>query len=77
MAAGSASETEHHLTVACDLGLVDETIASRLIDRVIEVRRMLFGLHRALVAAETNEVKPPIPSGETEADDRDSELETD
>jgi four helix bundle protein len=52
IAAGSATETEHHLTVAGDLGLIDGSTASRLTDRVIELRRMLFGLHRALVAAQ-------------------------
>lgn len=52
IAAGSTSETEHHLMVACDLGLIEVSIASRLTDRIVEVRRMLFGLHRALVSAD-------------------------
>ena len=60
IAAGSTTETEHHLTVACDLGLVEETIAARLIDRVVEMRRMLYGLHRALLAAEARETAPTM-----------------
>jgi four helix bundle protein len=52
IAAGSTSEAEHHLVVAGDLGLVDASIGARLVDRLIEVRRMLFGLRRALLAAE-------------------------
>jgi four helix bundle protein len=52
MAAASASEAEHHLIVASDLGLIEEGISLRLTTRIIEVRRMLFGLRRALLAAE-------------------------
>jgi hypothetical protein len=52
MAAASASETEHHLAVAADLGLLDDTVANRLMLRAQEIRRMLFGLRRALLTAE-------------------------
>jgi four helix bundle protein len=58
MAASSASETEHHLNVACDLGLIEPSSAARLTDRVIEVRKMLFGLHRALLSAD-DDTRPP------------------
>lgn len=60
IAAGSTSETEHHLTVACDLGLIEPGIAARLSDRVVEVRRMLFGLRRALLAAD-DDMRTPEP----------------
>ncbi|NUP55769.1 MAG: four helix bundle protein [Gemmatimonadaceae bacterium] len=62
MAASSATETEHHLTVAGDLGLVEIGIVSRLVDRVVEVRRMLYGLHRALIAADEEEPREPTKS---------------
>src|SRR5258708_3285585 len=52
IAAGSSSEVEHHLIVAGDLGLVDPAAAAEIVTRVVQVRRMLFGLHRALLAAE-------------------------
>lgn len=52
IAAGSASEAEHHLTVCGDLGVLDVPVAARLIGQVAEIRRMLFGLRRALVNAE-------------------------
>ena len=55
IAIASASETEHHLTVAGDLGLADSATLERLIDRVIEIRKMLFGLRRALLAADARD----------------------
>jgi four helix bundle protein len=66
MAAASASEAEHHLIVASDLGLVEPRISERLVGRIIEVRRMLFGLRRALLVAEadgsgTGSAKPLDP----------------
>ena len=61
IAIASANEVEHHLTVALDLGLVDRTIGRRIVGRCIEVRRMLFGLRRALLraAAEHGASAPP------------------
>jgi hypothetical protein len=41
------------LSVCCDLGLVDGTIGGHLMGRCAEVRRMLFGLRRALIATES------------------------
>ena len=55
IAAGSASETEHHLTIALDLGVIGDPVAARLVSRTIEVRRMLFGLRRALLSREVRE----------------------
>lgn len=55
MAISSASEVEHHLTVCTDLGLVDSIIVERLAERTVEVRRMLFGLRRALLEADSDE----------------------
>lgn len=52
MAAASASELEHHLTVAEDLGMLEETIGARLKARTGELRRMLFALRKALLEYE-------------------------
>ena len=52
IAIGSTSEVEHHLRVCSDLGLVDASIVDRLSTRAVEIRRMLFGLRRALLAAD-------------------------
>jgi four helix bundle protein len=52
MAAASASETEHHLTVALDLGVLGQPVVAGLTARTVEVRRMLFGLRRALLSAD-------------------------
>lgn len=49
MAIASASEVEHHLMHADDLGVLDRVAAMQLIERVVEIRRMLFGLRRALL----------------------------
>jgi four helix bundle protein len=51
MAIASASEVEHHLIQSDDLGVLDRVAAERLIERVVEVRRMLYGLRRALLDA--------------------------
>jgi four helix bundle protein len=74
IAIASANEVEHHLIVALDLSLVDQTIGRRIIGRCVEVRRMLFGLRRALLRAaaergaltrptdgESHEAEPPTP----------------
>ena len=50
MAIASTSEVEHHLMQSCDLGVLDGVIATQLIERAVEIRRMLFGLRRALLA---------------------------
>lgn len=50
MAIASASEVEHHLNVCDDLGLIERATIERLIDRVTQLRRMLFGLRRTLLA---------------------------
>jgi len=49
MAIASASEVEHHLHVAADLGVIDHAAQDRALGRCMEVRRMLYGLHRALL----------------------------
>jgi len=50
MAIGSASEVEHHLKVCDDLGLIERARIDQLVDRVTQLRRMLFGLRRSLLA---------------------------
>jgi four helix bundle protein len=49
MAAGSAGEVQHHVIAAGDLGLIGAPVAARLLERVIEVRRMLYGLRRVVL----------------------------
>jgi four helix bundle protein len=48
IAIGSASELEAQILLASDVGLVASDSASRLAQRVDDVRRMLNGLHRRL-----------------------------
>ena len=55
IAAASASEVEHHLIVAGDLGVIERAELARLRADVVTVRRMLFGLRRALLAREAEE----------------------
>jgi four helix bundle protein len=55
MAIASSNEVEHHLQVSNDLGLLDEPAFGRVLARSIEVRRMLFGFHKALLRAEKTE----------------------
>ena len=52
IAAASSSEVEHHLNVASDLGLIDGAIVAQMVARVVEIRRMLCGLRRALLSAQ-------------------------
>ena len=51
IAAGSASELQYHLLLATDLGYIAADIYQPLHQQVIEVKRMLNGLHRSLKAA--------------------------
>ena len=55
IAAASTSEVEHHLIVAEDLGVIESPVLARLRADVVMVRRMLFGLRRALLAREAEE----------------------
>ena len=55
IAAASTSEVEHHLIVAGDLGVIEPPVLARLRADVVMVRRMLFGLRRALLAREAEE----------------------
>jgi four helix bundle protein len=48
IAGGSAAETEHHLIVAIETGVLDPQIGTELLDRVTVVRRMLRVLGRKL-----------------------------
>jgi four helix bundle protein len=65
MAIASASEVEHHLKVCDDLGLIERAVIEQLVDRVTQLRRMLFGLRRTLLAKDaqrgTREGSPPVP----------------
>lgn len=48
---GSANETECHLLIALDLGLVPAADVEGLLQGTDEVRRMLIGLRRRLTRA--------------------------
>ena len=67
MAIASANEVETHLQTARDLGVMGEPAHARSVDRCVEVRRMLFGLHKALMQADAREqnsgrVRHDVPS---------------
>jgi four helix bundle protein len=55
MAIASSSELEHHLGMSRDLGMLDELTHDRLNGEAIGIRRMLFGLRRALLLREQEE----------------------
>ena len=48
IAMGSLSELEYHLIVAKDITLVTERDFNRLTEKLIDIRKMLTGLHRRL-----------------------------
>ena len=50
IAMGSVSETEYHLLLSHDLKLLDTSDYEQLVDRVVEVKRMLSGLIEKLRA---------------------------
>jgi four helix bundle protein len=81
MAIASASEVEHHLRTAADLGIIGEAPHARGLTQCIEVRRMLYGLRRALVEAEANEravrIQKAPPSSRLTEDSITRRLETD
>lgn len=60
MAIASASEVEHHLRVCDDLGLVERVVVEQLVDRVTQLRRVLFGLRRSLLARDARRSEPPV-----------------
>ena len=48
IAAGSAAETEHHLIVAIETGIMASGDAEAFLERITSVRRMLFALIKRL-----------------------------
>ena len=48
MASGSASEVENSIQRAFDLGLIAEAEYTSLTVDIIEIRKMLYGLHKRL-----------------------------
>lgn len=48
LAAGSAAETEHHLEVARDVGVIDSLVCEDFLARVGSIRRMLRALSAKL-----------------------------
>ena len=57
MASGSACETEYHLLLAHDLGLIDDQKHNHLDESINEIKRMLVGLTRFL----KNEAADAVP----------------
>jgi four helix bundle protein len=43
---GSASELEYQVMVSFDLGFLDESTPDRLLETIIEVKRMLVSFHK-------------------------------
>jgi len=62
MAIASASEVEHHLRTASDLGVIGEAAHKKALDQCIEVRRMLFGLRKTLLQADARERQTHAPA---------------
>jgi four helix bundle protein len=61
---GSATETENHLLLAGDYGAIEKPAADALKKEVKDVRKMLTGLVKTLVAdASSAPRKPRPPSG--------------
>jgi four helix bundle protein len=48
MSAGSASELESHLIMARDVEFIDKAMVAQLLEQLVEVRKMLFGLIKYL-----------------------------
>jgi four helix bundle protein len=48
---GSLSELEYHLMVASDTELISHVSFQSLFDQVVDVRKMLNGFHRRLIAS--------------------------
>jgi four helix bundle protein len=67
MAISSTSEVEHHLSVCVDLGLMEATISDRLAARCVEIRRMLFGLRRALLTTPRDDREDDKPLREADS----------
>ena len=55
IAAGSASETEYHLLLACDLNYIQDETYRELNQQVNEAKRMLSSFIQKLTAKEINE----------------------
>jgi four helix bundle protein len=58
IALGSASELEYHLTAAHEVEAMSTVDYQRLLNQVVEVRRMLHGLIRRLEAGARNQSEP-------------------
>jgi four helix bundle protein len=58
LALASASELEYHLVLAEDLGFLSATDASPLIEKTIEVKRMLTSMTSRLRARDTGRSRP-------------------
>ena len=50
IALGSAYELEYHLIAARDIGAISSLDAASLVNQVVEVRRMIYGLIRRLTS---------------------------
>jgi four helix bundle protein len=61
IALGSASELEYHLTAAHETQAISTVDYQRLLEQVVEVRRMLHGLIRRLEAGAREQSQPPKP----------------
>jgi len=57
MAIGSATEVENHVQRGFDLGLIPQAEHESLTESVIEVRKMLIGLHKRLRGRKTGELE--------------------
>ena len=54
IALGSAYELEYHLIAARDIGAISASDTASLINQVVEVRRMIYGLIRRLTSDQSS-----------------------
>ena len=65
IAIGSANECASHLHLACSIGFVTPEEGAALLDEIVQIRRMLFGLRKHLENAGPHRsrltTQPPAP----------------
>ena len=66
----SASEVDYQLQLARDLGVLSHDLWDPLAREVVEIRKMLWGLRRTLLASLDRRSRKPKPRAEKRPDDR-------
>jgi four helix bundle protein len=61
VAYGSLAETETHLTIACELGLISSAVVEGLLEETHAIGKMINGLVRALENRQFPDPRPQTP----------------